>query len=359
MSATEPTNEKVDKIVSDDEDEDIDQLVADLQSNPGAGDEEEEEENDSSFKAVPEELLQTDPRVGLTDDEVTKRRKRYGLNQMAEEQENLVLKFVMFFVGPIQFVMEAAAVLAAGLEDWVDFGVICALLLLNAFVGFIQEYQAGSIVDELKKTLANSALVVRNGQLVEIPANEVVPGDILQLEDGTVIPTDGRIVSEDCLLQVDQSAITGESLAVDKRSGDSCYSSSTVKTGEAFMIVTATGDSTFVGRAAALVNKASAGTGHFTEVLNGIGTTLLVFVIVTLLVVWVACFYRTVRIVPILRYTLAITIIGVPVGLPAVVTTTMAVGAAYLAKKQAIVQNCLPLNLWLVLKSCVPIKPVL
>ena len=105
------------------------------------------------------------------------------------------------------------------------------------------------------------------------------------------------------------------------------------------MIVTATGDSTFVGRAAALVNKASAGTGHFTEVLNGIGTTLLVFVIVTLLVVWVACFYRTVRIVPILRYTLAITIIGVPVGLPAVVTTTMAVGAAYLAKKQAIVQK--------------------
>ena len=165
MSATEPTNEKVDKIVSDDEDEDLDQLVADLQSNPGAGDEEEEEENDSSFKAVPEELLQTDPRVGLTDDEVTKRRKRYGLNQMAEEQENLVLKFVMFFVGPIQFVMEAAAVLAAGLEDWVDFGVICALLLLNAFVGFIQEYQAGSIVDELKKTLANSALFVIKGKL--------------------------------------------------------------------------------------------------------------------------------------------------------------------------------------------------
>lgn len=339
MSATEPTNEKVNKNLSDDEDEDIDQLVLDLQSNPANLDDDEEAEEEGTFKAVPDELLQTDPRVGLTDDEVHKRRKRYGLNQMAEEQENLVLKFVMFFVGPIQFVMEAAAVLAAGLEDWVDFGVICALLMLNAFVGFIQEYQAGSIVDELKKTLANSALVVRNGQLVEIPANEVVPGDILQLEDGTVIPTDGRIVSEDCLLQVDQSAITGESLAVDKRSGDSCYSSSTVKTGEAFMIVTATGDNTFVGRAAALVNKASAGSGHFTEVLNGIGTTLLVFVIVTLLVVWCACFYRTVRIVPILRYTLAITIIGVPVGLPAVVTTTMAVGAAYLAKKQAIVQK--------------------
>lgn len=288
MSATEPTNEKIDKAVeSDDEDEDIDQLIIDLQSNHNLDDDEEsdDEANAGSFKAVPDELLQTQPEVGLTDDEVTKRRKKYGLNQMAEEQENLVLKFIMFFVGPIQFVMEAAAILAAGLEDWVDFGVICGLLLLNASVGFIQEYQAGSIVDELKKTLANTANVVRNGQLVEVQANEIVPGDILQLEDGTVIPADGRIVSENALLQVDQSAITGESLAVDKRHGDSTYSSSTVKTGEAFMIVTATGDSTFVGRAAALVNKASSGSGHFTEVLNGIGTILLVLVIVTLLVV--------------------------------------------------------------------------
>lgn len=340
MSATEPTTEKVEKNPSDDEEDDIDQLVLDLQSHKGLDDEEsEEEDNGASFKAVPEELLKTDISTGLTSDEVAKRRKKYGLNQMAEDSENLVLKFVMFFVGPIQFVMEAAAILAAGLEDWVDFGVICGLLMLNAFVGFIQEYQAGSIVEELKKTLANTAFVVRDSHLVEVQANEIVPGDILQLEDGVVIPADGRVVSEDCLLQIDQSAITGESLAVDKKTGDSCYSSSTVKTGEAFMVVTATGDNTFTGRAAALVNKAGAGQGHFTEVLNSIGTILLVFVIITLLVVWTACFYRTVKIVPILRYTLAITIVGVPVGLPAVVTTTMAVGAAYLAKKQAIVQK--------------------
>jgi H+-transporting ATPase len=105
------------------------------------------------------------------------------------------------------------------------------------------------------------------------------------------------------------------------------------------MVITATGDNTFVGRAAALVNQASAGTGHFTEVLNGIGTVLLVLVIFTLLIVWISSFYRSNPIVLILEYTLAITIIGVPVGLPAVVTTTMAVGAAYLAKKQAIVQK--------------------
>ncbi|KAH3668243.1 hypothetical protein OGAPHI_001997 [Ogataea philodendri] len=344
MSATEPTKEKVPLQEDEDEDEDIDQLVMDLQSNHGAAggeddEEEEEEEGHSSFKEVPEELLRTDPKVGLTSDEVTRRRKKFGLNQMAEEKENLVLKFCMFFIGPIQFVMEAAAILAAGLEDWVDFGVICGLLMLNAGVGFIQEYQAGSIVDELKKTLANSATVIRDGHPVEVGAADVVPGDILQLEDGVVIPADGKLVSDECFLQVDQSALTGESLAVDKRSGDPTFSSSTVKRGEALMIVTATGDNTFVGRAAALVNKASGGQGHFTEVLNGIGTTLLVLVIVTLLVVWTASFYRTNKIVRILRYTLAITIVGVPVGLPAVVTTTMAVGAAYLAKKQAIVQK--------------------
>ncbi|KAG7868817.1 hypothetical protein KL918_001460 [Ogataea parapolymorpha] len=341
MSATEPTKEKVPLQEEDEEEEDIDQLVMELQSNHGADDGEEEDEvqDHSSFKVVPEELLRTDPKVGLTSEEVAKRRKKFGPNQMAEEKENLVLKFCMFFIGPIQFVMEAAAILAAGLEDWVDFGVICGLLMLNACVGFIQEYQAGSIVDELKKTLANTATVIRDGHPVEIPASEVVPGDILQLEDGVVIPADGKLVSDECFLQVDQSALTGESLAVDKRSGDPTFSSSTVKRGEALMIVTATGDSTFVGRAAALVNKASGGQGHFTEVLNGIGTTLLVLVIVTLLVVWTSAFYRTAKIVRILRYTLAITIVGVPVGLPAVVTTTMAVGAAYLAKKQAIVQK--------------------
>lgn len=105
------------------------------------------------------------------------------------------------------------------------------------------------------------------------------------------------------------------------------------------MMVTAIGDSTFVGRSAALVNAAAAGTGHFTQVLHGIGSVLLVLVVITLFIVWISSFYRSNPIVQILTFTLAITIIGVPVGLPAVVTTTMAVGAAFLAKKRAIVQK--------------------
>ncbi|CCD24666.1 H(+)-exporting P2-type ATPase PMA1 NDAI_0D03520 [Naumovozyma dairenensis CBS 421] len=349
ISDSEQVSEKPPQVVEsssseeeESDDDDIDALIEELQSNHGLGDDDDDSDEHAAAgeaRVVPEELLQTDPSYGLTADEVSRRRKKYGLNQMSEDNESLVVKFVMFFVGPIQFVMEAAAILAAGLSDWVDFGVICGLLLLNAGVGFVQEFQAGSIVEELKKTLANSAIVIRDGQLTEVPANEVVPGDILQLEDGTIIPADGRIVTEDCFVQIDQSAITGESLAVDKHYGDQTFSSSTVKRGEAFMVITATGDNTFVGRAAALVNKAAGGQGHFTEVLNGIGIILLVLVIVTLLLVWTASFYRTDGIVRILRYTLGITIVGVPVGLPAVVTTTMAVGAAYLAKKQAIVQK--------------------
>ena len=326
--------------VNDDEDEDdMDALIEELESlDPDAAIEDRLKEMKIGG-AVPEELLQTDTRVGLTDPEVLQRRKKYGLNQLKEDKVNQWKKFAMYFVGPIQFVMEAAAILAIALRDYVDFGVICALLLLNACVGFIQEFQAVSIVDDLKKTLALKAIVLREGRLVEIEAPMVVPGDILQIEEGSIIPADGRIVTDEAFLQVDQSAITGESLAVDRGKGDTCFASSAVKRGETFMLVTATGDSTFVGRAASLVNAASGGRGHFTEVLNGIGVILLVLVILTLLVVWISSFYRSDDIVTILSFTLGITIIGVPVGLPAVVTTTMAVGAAFLAKKKAIVQK--------------------
>ena len=205
-----PTQNKTSNESGEESEEDIDQLIDDLQSNRDI-DEEASVESDQAMggpRVVPEEMLQTDPNMGLTSDEVLRRRKKFGLNQMSEESENMFIKFLSYFIGPIQFVMEAAAILAAGLGDWVDFGVICGLLMLNACVGFIQEYQAGSIVEELKKTLANTAIVIRDSELVEVPANEVVPGDILQLDEGTIIPADGMIVTEDCFLQVDQSAIT-------------------------------------------------------------------------------------------------------------------------------------------------------
>jgi len=156
---------------------------------------------------------------------------------------------------------------------------------------------------------------------------------------GSIVPADGRIITLGIHLQVDQSAITGESLPTIKATGDTVYQSSTIKCGEAAMIVTATGDSTFVGRSAALVNAAATGAGHFTEVINLIGLTLLAIVLLTLVIVWISSLYRSNGMLQILHFTLAITVVGVPVGLPAVVTTTMAVGASHLAKKKAIVRK--------------------
>ncbi|ORX81303.1 plasma membrane ATPase [Basidiobolus meristosporus CBS 931.73] len=301
-------------------------------------DDEEESEDGPREVVIPEELLQTDVRKGLTSEEVEVRRKKYGLNQLSHEKENKIIKFFMFFCGPIQYVMWIAACLAGGLQDWVDLGVIIGLLLLNAFVGFVQEYQAGNIIDQLKQTLALSAVAVRDGQEREIEANTLVPGDIILVEDGSIVPADARVLGEDARLQVDQSALTGESLAASKGPGDSLYSSSCIKRGRAYAVVTAIGEKTFVGRAATLAGKSN-GVGHFTEVINGIGMVLLVLVIIWLLIIWISGFYRSTGIVRLLEYTLVITVIGVPVGLPAVVTTTMAVGAAFLAKKKAIVQK--------------------
>ncbi|KAJ5963891.1 ATPase P-type K/Mg/Cd/Cu/Zn/Na/Ca/Na/H-transporter [Penicillium vulpinum] len=291
------------------------------------------------IRPFPPALLETDVKEGLNDAEVAMRRKKYGWNSMEEQKRNHLIKFLAFFNGPVQWVMEVAILLAGGLQDWIDFGIICALLLLNAVVGFAQEYQAGNIVESLKKTLALRALVVRNGSIVEINAEEVVLGDIIHVEDGTIIAADGRLVGDGAYLQVDQSGITGESLAVDKHEGDPLFASSAVKRGTAIMIVTATGDHTFVGNAAVLVNKAGNTSGHFTRVLREMAHILLILVVFTLLVVWISSYYRSNPIVQILEFTLAITVVGVPVGLPVVVTTTMAVGASYLANHQAIVQR--------------------
>lgn len=145
----------------------------------------------------------------------------------------------------------------------------------------------------------------------------------------------------DTELLVDQSSITGDALAVCKEEGDMCFQATTVLRGETFIVATATGQNTFVSRAAALVPRHSAGrhVAPYVRVLNSIGSTLLALLILTLCVVWVSSYYRSTDITTILRFSLSITLIGVPVGLPAVITTALAVGAADLAKGKAIVQS--------------------
>ncbi|TPX46825.1 H+-exporting ATPase [Synchytrium endobioticum] len=324
-------------------DDDIDALLQTLKDESGEKDEEDEEvekqdDLQTGIKKVPPQMLNTDPNLGLTNTEARERLGKFGANILSEHKENMFIKFLMYFWGPIQVTMIGAAVLGGALRDWVDLGVICALLLLNACVGFLQEYQASNIVAQLKSQLAAKASVKRDGRMIEIDAKSVVPGDIVHVEEGSIVPADGRVVSEHEFIQVDQSSLTGESLAVEKQHGDDVFSSSLIKRGQALIIVTGTGDNTYVGKSAKL--SASTNTrGHFTEVLNNLGIMLLILVILSVFIAFIGGFFYGKDVVTILTYALVIMIIGVPVGLPAVVTTTLAVGAAYLARKKAIVQK--------------------
>ncbi|KAJ5885126.1 ATPase P-type K/Mg/Cd/Cu/Zn/Na/Ca/Na/H-transporter [Penicillium taxi] len=332
----------------------------------------------------PDEWLQTDLRSGLSSGDIEPRRKKCGWNELTTEKTNFFITFLGYFRGPILYVMELAVLLAAGLRDWIDLGVICGILALNAIVGWYQEKQAADVVASLKGDIAMRAHVIRNGQEEEVLARELVAGDIVVLEEGTVVPADVRLIcdydkpenfelykefiinsnddtlkekddedDEDAhethtgvsLIACDQSAITGESLAVDKYMADVCYYTTGCKRGKAYGIVTATARQSFVGKTAALVQGAN-DTGHFKAVMDNIGTSLLVLVMFWILAAWIGGFYRHLKIATpehsdnnLLHYTLILLIIGVPVGLPVVTTTTLAVGAAYLAEQKAIVQK--------------------
>jgi len=336
---------------------------------------------------TPDDWLTTDMKAGLTSAEVENRRRKTGWNELTTEKENLFLKFLGYFKGPVLYVMEIAVILAAGLRDWIDFGVIIGILLLNATVGWYQEKQAADVVASLKGDIAMRSTVIRDGQEQEIKARELVPGDIIIVEDGQVVPADARIIcafdnpngyqtylaeldaqrgesrdgakgeeDEDAehgekhgsgyaLLAIDQSAMTGESLAVDKYVADVIYYTTGCKRGKAYCVVTHSAKMSFVGRTASLVSGAQ-DTGHFKAIMNSIGVSLLVLVVGWLLIAWIGGFFRNLGIATpewsentLLRYALILLIVGVPVGLPVVTTTTLAVGAAYLAEEKAIVQK--------------------
>ncbi|KIN00198.1 hypothetical protein OIDMADRAFT_164423 [Oidiodendron maius Zn] len=332
---------------------------------------------------TPDDWLNTDMKQGLKQHDVELRRKKTGWNELTTEKENMFLKFLSYFTGPILYVMELAVLLAAGLRDWIDFGVIIGILMLNAIVGWYQEKQAADVVASLKGDIAMRSIVVRDGQEQEIKARELVPGDIIVVEDGQVVPADARIIcayddpngyetyvrelqaqlhdspeergdDEDghekhgsgyALLAIDQSAMTGESLAVDKYVTDVIYYTTGCKRGKAYAIVTHSAKMSFVGRTASLVSGAK-DQGHFKAIMNSIGTSLLVLVVGWILIAWIGAFFHHIKIATpedsqntLLRYALVLLIVGVPVGLPVVTTTTLAVGAAYLAKEKAIVQK--------------------
>eukprot|EP00475_Leptophrys_vorax_P045124 TRINITY_DN9284_c0_g1_i1.p1 TRINITY_DN9284_c0_g1~~TRINITY_DN9284_c0_g1_i1.p1 ORF type:complete len:1011 (-),score=140.54 TRINITY_DN9284_c0_g1_i1:297-3161(-) len=284
-------------------------------------------------------------REGLTTAQVEERLKIFGHNKLEEKKESKILKFLGFMWNPLSWVMEAAAIMAIALAngggqppDWYDFvGIIC-LLLVNSTISFIEENNAGNAAAALMARLAPKAKALRDKSWGEIEASELVPGDIVSVKLGDIIPADCRLLEGDPL-KIDQSALTGESLPVTRGPGDEVYSGSTCKQGEIEAVVIATGVHTFFGKAANLVENTN-NEGHFQKVLRAIGNfciaSIAVGIIIEIIVMW-PIQKRAYR--DGINNLLVLLIGGIPIAMPTVLSVTMAIGSHKLSQQGAITKR--------------------
>lgn len=274
---------------------------------------------------------------GLTQAEAQKRLAHYGANELEEKKTNMFLKFLSYFWGPIPWMIEVAVVLSAVARHWPDFFIILVLLLSNAAVGFFEERQAGDAIKALKAKLAINARVLRDEKWITPPVRELVPGDVIRLRLGDIVPADARLLPGD-EISVDQSALTGESLPATRKSGEAVFSGSIVKRGEIDALVYATGTNTYFGKTAKLLEEAHT-VSHFQKAVLKIGNYLIVLAIVLVAIIVTVAVLRGDPLISTLQFALVLTIAAIPVAMPTVLSVTMAVGARLLAKKQAIVSK--------------------
>jgi len=294
---------------------------------------------DEVQKANVTELLQRllSSENGLSATEASRRLDSYGPNEITEKRVNPLLKFITYFWGPIPWMIEVAIILSALIQHYEDFFIILALLCLNAVVGFWEENKAANAIELLKQKLAVTARVLRDGSWSELAARQLVPGDIIRVRLGDVVPADVKLTSGAYLL-LDESGLTGESLPVEKHASDVAYSGSVVRQGEMDALVVTTGMATFFGKTARLVEEAKT-RSHFQKAVIRIGDYLIAIAIALAALIIIVAYIRQESLLAILQFALVLTVAGIPVALPAVLSVTMAVGAIALAKKEAIVSK--------------------
>ncbi|GKV45408.1 hypothetical protein SLEP1_g52489 [Rubroshorea leprosula] len=282
---------------------------------------------------------------GLSSEEGQKRLLIFGPNKLEEKEESKILKFLGFMWNPLSWVMECAAIMAIVLAngggkppDWQDFVGIVVLLIINSTISFIEENNAGNAAAALMAGLAPKTKVLRDGKWTEQEAAILVPGDVISIKLGDIIPADARLLEGDPL-KIDQSALTGESLPVTKNSGDEIFSGSTVKQGEIEAVVIATGVHTFFGKAAHLVDSTN-NEGHFQKVLTAIGNFCICSIAIGMAIEIVVMYPIQHR-----RYRdgidnlLVLLIGGIPIAMPTVLSVTMAIGSHRLSQQGAITKR--------------------
>ena len=272
---------------------------------------------------------------GLSQAEAQKRLAKYGPNEIAEKKTNVFLKFLSYFWGPIPWMIEAAVILSGVVRHWLDFFIILFLLFSNAMIAFWEEHQAGNEIAALKAKLAKIARVLRDGKWATPEVSELVPGDVIRLRLGDIVPADARVLAGDPV-QVDQSALTGESLPVTRKPGEAVFSGSIIKRGETDAMVYATGANTYFGKTAELVESAHT-VSHFQRAVLKIGDYLIILAVALVAMIVTFALFRHDPLLDTLEFALVLLVAAIPVAMPTVLSVTMAVGARLLAKKEAIV----------------------
>ena len=273
---------------------------------------------------------------GLSQEDAEARLK-YGINEISEGQQNHFIKFLGYFWGPIPWMIEFALIISLLIQHWPEFGIILLLLLINGLVGFFQEERADNAIELLKEKLAFKARVLREGNWVNIPSKNIVPGDYVKVHLGDIVPADIKLL-EGGYVTVDESSLTGESLPVDKTVNDIIYSGSIIQKGQMNGIVFATGMNTYFGKAAGLVSRLSP-KSHLQRAVITIGDYLIILDLIMVSLIFIVGLIRHESFFDILGFALVLTIASIPVAQPAVLSVTLTVGAMAMAKKKAIVSK--------------------
>ncbi len=278
--------------------------------------------------------LHVNPDTGLTQAEVDASRKEHGYNEVAVKKEHPVLQFLRKFWGISAWMLELIMALSAALREFADVAVVGALLVINAVLSFMQERRAAGVVEELRRKLHVSARVRRDSSWQVIPARELVPGDIVRVRPGDIIPADIKLLAG--ALTADESALTGESKDVDKAPGAVLSSGSVVRRGEGNGVVILTGAKTYFGRTTELVQEARPKL-HIEAVVAKVVRWLFVIVGVLISVVVVLSLIRGAPLIEMVPLMLVLLMSAVPVALPVMFTVSMAVGSKELAKRGVLV----------------------
>jgi H+-transporting ATPase len=286
-----------------------------------------------------EELKQLNASIsGLSSLEAERRLQKYGLNEIKQKKVNPALLFLSKFYGSIPFVLEAMIIIELAFGKTLDFAITLSLLLFNGIIAFVDEFRADRTIELLKEKVHVNARVLRDGIWKTIDAKYLVPGDIVRVRAGDIAPADLKVISSDGL-SVDQSALTGESMPVDKKEGDSVYASSVIKEGEATCLVIATGESTYYGKVATLIKSAKPKLKIYEAIVDLVKYLVILGIVSIIITSFLGVYYFKLDFADVVLLTLALLAASVPVALPATFTVAMAIGAKTISRKGAVVTS--------------------